>query len=246
MRTLITDKSFNKISNKKIIFQKSYNFHHRVIIFLPSSTASKNTSMRINNVYKYSTLIVCIKITPPFLTLFHLSLLLLRVSDNSVNTSNRQKYWNFEPDLKDIYFFSPFVHNGSERNPKDELWPPGKVAPWNLHQKVARKLMGSMWPYSEEQISSTQTRIVATRVLIPNGQWLVVMHHGCLQIGQMPREASIAWFAFFFSLIFPLLTSWLCRLCIRGQHSPGGQCTRDLTVHLRPALAQHILDALEM
>lgn len=27
----------------------------------------------------------------------------------------------------------------SERNPKDKLWQPGKVAPWNLHQKVARK-----------------------------------------------------------------------------------------------------------
>lgn len=91
MWTLITDKSFNKHSNKKIIFQNSYNFQHRIIIFLPSSTVRKNTSMRINNVYKYSTLIVCRKITPPFLPLFELSLLLLRVSDNSVNTFNRQK-----------------------------------------------------------------------------------------------------------------------------------------------------------
>lgn len=69
--------------------------------------------MRINNVYKYSTLIVCIKITSPFLTLFDLPLLLPRVSDNSVNTFIRQKYWNFELDLKDIYIFFPFAQNGS-------------------------------------------------------------------------------------------------------------------------------------
>lgn len=58
MWTLITDKSFNKSSNKKIIFQNSYNFQHKVIIFLPSSTVRKNTSMRINNVYKYTILYV--------------------------------------------------------------------------------------------------------------------------------------------------------------------------------------------
>lgn len=33
MWTLITDKSFNKSSNKKIIFQNSYIFQHKVIIF---------------------------------------------------------------------------------------------------------------------------------------------------------------------------------------------------------------------
>lgn len=58
MWTLITDKSFNKSSNKKIIFQNSYIFQHKVIIFLPSSTVRKNTSMRINNVYKYTILYV--------------------------------------------------------------------------------------------------------------------------------------------------------------------------------------------
>lgn len=89
MWTLITDKSFNKSSTKKIIFQNSYNLQHRVIIFLPSSTVRKNTSMRINSIYKYSTLIVCIKITPSFLHLLNVTFLFLRVSDNSVNNFNR-------------------------------------------------------------------------------------------------------------------------------------------------------------
>lgn len=54
--------------------------------------------------YKHSTLFVYIKVTPPFLHLCELSLLLLRVSNNSVNTFNRQKFWNFELDLNDIIF----------------------------------------------------------------------------------------------------------------------------------------------
>lgn len=161
--------------------------------------------MRINNVYKYSTLIVCIKITSPFLTLFDLPLLLLRVSDNSVNTFTRQKYWNFELDLKDIYIFFPFCSKRfsniwdlpsiSSYQKEIQRTNCGNLVKW-LPEICTRKwpgsMMGSMQTYSEEQISSTQTRIVATRVLNPKWQWLVAMHPGCLQISQMAREASIA------------------------------------------------------
>lgn len=85
------------------------------------------------------------------------------VSDNSVNTFNRQKYWNFELDLKDIIIF---FSSGSTRF--SNIWDfPSISSDWKEIQRTncsllvkwlpeisTRKRPGSWWKAQEHILKS--------------------------------------------------------------------------------------------